>query len=93
MFVTKEDTSMIINEWDPVAERPLTIRVSDREFREAAVDPGAAYRLASEIQEKYPEAVEVIAKYMRMAYKLGSTDAEEWLGDYYSDDGRFDAYV
>lgn len=84
--------SVIINEWDMMESKPLSIHVPKQYLKEAETDRDAAYLLAECVQEQYPEALEVIADYMRKAYELGSTDAEEWLKDYHSDDGRYDAY-
>lgn len=82
----------IINEWDMMEEKAMKIRVNTQYLKEAETDSEAAYLLAESVQEQYPEALEVIAHYMMAAYKLGSPEAEEWLRDYHSDDGRFDAY-
>lgn len=82
----------IINEWDMMEDKPLSIRVNTQYLRDAETDSDAAYLLAECVQEQYPEALEVIAGYMRAAYGLGSADAEEWLKDYLSGDGRYDAY-
>lgn len=84
--------STVINEWDMMEEKPLHIRVPNRYLTEAETDCAAAFLLAELVQEQHPGSLEVIADYMRRAYELGSSDAEEWLKDYYSDDGRFDAY-
>lgn len=84
--------SVIINEWDMMESKPLSIHVPKQYLKESETDRDTAYLLAECVQEQYPEALEVIADYMRKAYELGSTDAEEWLKDYHSDDGRYDAY-
>lgn len=84
--------SAIVNEWDMMENKPVRIRVPKQYLKEAATDAEAAYLLAECVQEQYPESLEVIADYMRAACELGSYDAEEWLKDYLSDDGRYDAY-
>lgn len=90
-FSLVSDTS-VIHEWDMMEDRPLTFSVPTLYLKAAEKDPDAAYLLAECVQEQYPEALEVIARYMRAAYRLGSAEAEEWLKDYLSDDGRYDAY-
>ena len=40
--------------------------------------------IAESIAEQSPESLEIIAEYMAVADNLGSTEAHEWLRDYYS---------
>ena len=44
---------------------------------------GAKYHFES-IAEQSPESLEIIAEYMAVADNLGSTEAHEWLRDYYN---------
>lgn len=92
MIFSLVSLTTIIYEWDMMEDKPLRISVPSHYLIDAETDGDAAYILAECLQEQYPEALEVIAEYMRTAYKLGSSDAEEWLKDYHSDDGRYDAY-
>lgn len=82
----------VLNEWDSLEEKPLRVCFDSMTLKRSETDAEAAYRIAAGIQEQFPEALEVIAEYMTKADKLGSSDAEEWLKDWYNDDGRFDAY-
>ena len=60
---------------------------------DSLTDPEAAMRVADSVAEQHPEMLELIAKYMRFAAKLGSADAIAWLRDYYEDDdSRYHAY-
>mgnify|MGYP001520698573 CR=1 FL=1 len=40
--------------------------------------------IAESIAEQSPESLEIIAEYMAVADNLGSTEAHEWLRDYYN---------
>ena len=47
-------------------------------------DVDSALLIAESIAEQSPESLEIIAEYMAVADNLGSTEAHEWLRDYYS---------
>ena len=71
------------------------IEVPDDMFEAAqSNDPGgkAALALALYIQEENWEALELIAEWMHCAADKGNEEAEEWLEDYYFDDGACDPY-
>ena len=48
--------------------------------------------IAESIAEQSPESLEIIAEYMAVADNLGSTEAHEWLRDYYSPDDIAEPY-
>lgn len=75
----------IINEWDNREGKALEISVDNRYLNEAETDCDAAYLLAECVQDQYPEAIEIIAEYMRAACELGSAEAEVWLKDHQND--------
>lgn len=84
-----------VEEYDDFEEATKYFYVDDQDWENAGNgDPKAAQAVADAIAEQLPESLEIIARYMVQAAKLGSRDAIDWLQDYYhGDDGRFDAYV
>lgn len=83
-----------IEEYDIFEEQTRYFYLDDIDWEKSeAGDMKAAQRIADEIAEQAPECLEIIAKYMSHAMNCGSKEAEDWLRDYHSEDGRWDAYV
>lgn len=86
--------SLRVKEWDPVDEEFVSFIVDDVDWEARERDSAAALSVAETIQAQLPERLEIIAKYMALADKLGSKDARAWLADYYGqNDSKYDAYV
>ena len=83
-----------VDEWDSIAEKPVTLTFNAADFERRKEDAEAALRIAESVQEQQPELLEVVAKYMEVADELGSEEARAWLLDYYEvDDQRYHPYV
>jgi len=74
-----------LTHWDEFFEcsRQFTVDKIDWDLMQDG-DVDSALLIAESIAEQSPESLEIIAEYMAVADNLGSTEAHEWLRDYYS---------
>ncbi len=87
------DTLQLL-EYDEYYDEEYTYVVDIYDYEDATQheDAQAAFRIAESLEEQTPEVLTIVAKYMEYAADLGSQEANEWLQDYHSDDGRWDAW-
>lgn len=74
--------SVQLTEWDPGASCPRQFLIDSRQWAESCHSADAALAVAESIAAQMPEALEIIACYMRLADDLGSADARAWLANY-----------
>ena len=74
-----------LTHWDEFFEcsRQFTVDKIDWDLMQDG-DVDSALLIAESIAEQSPESLEIIAEYMAVADNLGSTEAHEWLRDYYN---------